>query len=184
MTCFWKVENSAILSSQNGRFWAEIKGAKNMPKTIPQLHYSFPIEKSWSKHLILEKWRVFKTGKIDHFAKAIIRQNGQLGAKIKSVRETCQKPLYYHITAVLMNKSCNKHLILKKWHVFEKCKIGHSVKSTVRQNSHFGANRHPRNNSTITIELVYTKKGLKKTPNIGEMTRFWKVANSAILPRL
>ena len=81
---------------QNGQFGSEIKMARTVQKTTLQLYYSYPIQKTTGRNTQQSRNdKIMRSVKSGHFAMAIVRQNDQLGSKIKrskNIQKTALQP--------------------------------------------------------------------------------------------
>ena len=140
--------------------------------------------------------KMMKSGKNGHFAKNMVRRNGQnrliLGLKFKEPK-TYEKRLYNHIRAVLCKKVARRNISYSKIETISKSgKNGHFAKAIVRQNSQ----KRPILGLKIKVPKTYEKrlynhirvilckKLLEETPTIPKLRRLRKVAKMAILQRL
>ena len=78
---------SVCAKGQNGEFGSEMKRAKNIQKTTLQPHSSYCIQKAARKNIQSSRNdKILRGVKGGHFARVIVRQNGQSGSEIKKAK--------------------------------------------------------------------------------------------------
>ena len=93
---------------KNGQFGSEIKNVKKIPKTNLQPHYSYSMQKGSRENSQYSKNdKILRGVKSGHFAKAIVRQNGQFAAEIKKTK-TSKRRLYNLMGVILCKKRLEK----------------------------------------------------------------------------
>ena len=137
---------------------------------------------SSKKHQICEKW--------DHFENRPSCKGYSpcqiltLGQKLK-FQKTCQNPFEKknHLEVFCAKKRSKKHQICEKWDHFENCPSckAYSPCKILTLGQKLKFQKTCQNPLYKQFTLVVCKKQLQKTPNIREMTPFWK---SAIMQRL
>ena len=146
------------------------KHAKNHSRATLQLIYAKgPLDKTAN---ILKNDKHSKSRKICHFAKANPFENlVSFGPKLK-LPKTRQKSLYNHITVDLCKKAPRKNSqYSKNDKLLKSGKIGHFAKANPFENLvSFGPKlklqKHAKNHSRATLQLIYAKGPLDKAANI------------------
>ena len=94
MRCLRNIQLKAIVR-QNGQFGSEIKMARTVQKALYN-YISYSIQKTTGRNTQQSRNdKIMRSVKSGHFAMAIVRQNDQLGSKIKrskNVQKTALQP--------------------------------------------------------------------------------------------
>ena len=114
---------------------------------ITELFYA---EYGLKKTLCLKHDKCLKSGKIGHFAKAIVRQNCHFGAKIQKAKKHATDDSRIRIDLFYAKNGSKKHLILEKLQLFENWQTGYFAKAMAKQNGQF------------MVKIQNTKKKIRK----------------------
>ena len=107
------------------------------------------------KHLIFEKWEYFENSQNWPRGKGYrLCKIATLAQKLK-MPKTCEKRFYNHVRVVVCKKRLQKTPNIRKKSILKIAKIGLEAKA-------IDFAKHVKNDSTITLELLYAKNGSKK----------------------